>query len=296
MAEGETGHNGDKKELLEVFKRLIDRNLVAGFGARTLSGVRWGAMSDDTGDIGVSTRGDGGHKSQPPAASKMASAKSVSTPKRKSMKAFSCALGKTILPSHLHTLFTPSSPKWFASRKLDGVRVITYLDFHLSPNSPSQGIVKPIISAIQHLSRSGNIFTSLGNLGSPLAVIADYPGLAELLKDDSASLPSTEGDSEGSGAIRRLVLDGEVCVMRTRLSSSDDPIISPSNVATQHTLSGLKTLISLKSLLLQSPKSDDRTTLSLILDTTSSTSYLGQTSMAVYQDPSGRYSVNVSRT
>lgn len=175
-------------ELIGVFERLLDRNLVAGFGARTLRHVPWPSPDGVDGDSG----------------SKPAQSTSVTTtaPTR-TLETFQCALGKTIEPP-----FSDLSkhPRWFASRKLDGVRALALLDFVV----PSDGACPSLVSA-QFVSRTGKPFTSLSNLGSQLRHIESFPRLREWLERDPEAV-RTQRD----GIVKRLVLDGEVCVMRPR--------------------------------------------------------------------------------
>ncbi|RSH93601.1 hypothetical protein EHS25_006246 [Saitozyma podzolica] len=175
-------------ELVGVFQRLLDRNLVAGFGARTLRDVPW-------------SRSDGANGNSSPA-SKPAQSTAALSPAR-SLEKFECALGKAIEPP-----FSDLSkhPRWFASRKLDGVRALCLLDFLV----PFYGTSPSSVSA-QFVSRTGKPFTSLSNLGSQLRHIDAFPRLRELLERDPATI-RTQHD----GPIKRLVLDGEVCVMRSR--------------------------------------------------------------------------------
>ncbi|KAI9631724.1 uncharacterized protein MKK02DRAFT_21481 [Dioszegia hungarica] len=222
--EGDGGGKGDTAAL-EVFKRLLDRNLVAGFGARTLSEIQWPVKAEQGASAPQPTAAPGssvssafpGHPSSPSAPPK--------TSTSRSMDKFSCALGKTILPHQLSSLFSPISPQWFASRKLDGVRVITFLDFFV-PTTPG---VPPVLKDIAHLSRAGNAFTSLGNLRPQLAPITGYPQLREWLDSDPLAVSAAEEVDGVPGHMKRLVLDGEVCVMRPRTVSDTAPASSSSH-------------------------------------------------------------------
>ena len=210
-------------EVLDVFYRLLDRNLVAGFGARTLMQVNWAEKAG--GHEPAMLRADQGVSSPVPEVSApklhgetatsatsgtQSAAKATSAPKR-ALKAFSCALGKTILPP-----FTPlfkSNTSWYASRKLDGVRCLTFLDFDTSTSPPR-------LVQVQHLSRTGKPFYTLGNLKPHLRLIEKYPGLLSLLDAD----PETVEHPDGGERCKRLVLDGEVCVMVPSTTAPAPPV------------------------------------------------------------------------
>ncbi|KAL7424834.1 hypothetical protein Q5752_000519 [Cryptotrichosporon argae] len=195
-----------ESERVQVFWKLMERNLVAGFGANTLREVQW---RDDGGDsptrrlsaqppLGAATAAaaasrTSGHVSRNPAAE--ASQLLPSFPDR-----FSCALGKAVDPP-FKPLFTGKA-RWFASRKLDGVRCITFVDFVLPPSGPA------VYRGSTFSSRAGNAFTTLGNLETQLRRLAAFPALRVWLDEDAAVAETDEG------AVKRLVLDGEVCVMR----------------------------------------------------------------------------------
>jgi DNA ligase-1 len=179
-------------ELIGVFERLLDRNLVAGFGARTLHDVPW------LRSVGVK-----GGSSNPPNSKPAYSTSVPPTAPARSLEIFQCALGKTIDPP-----FSDLSkhPRWFASRKLDGVRALTLLDFLV----PSDG-TSPRLVSVQLVSRTGKEFTSLSNLRSQLRHTDAFPRLREWLERDPE-----EVRTQHDGVVKRLVLDGEVCVMRPR--------------------------------------------------------------------------------
>lgn len=192
---------------LEMFGRLLDRNLAAGFGARTLSSIVWdpeyqhdqplsAAQSHNPPDIEVSDR----------------AAKNVDTRAShggSELKAFSVALGKSISPPF--TDITRSSCKWYASRKLDGVRVITFLDFRLHPSRDLE------IVNVEFRSRNGKLFTSLAKVEEQLRTLVRFPRVREWLEQDSAVVSTA-----GGMPVKRLVLDGEVCVMREKKRVSTD--------------------------------------------------------------------------
>lgn len=186
--EGIVGEDGvERPELLDVFYRLLDRSLTAGFSASTLKAVNWGPAPAKQG------------KSK--AASKSTDASTIN------LDSFSCALGKALDPPFNDLFNGKICSRWWASRKLDGVRCVTYVDFFV----PKAG--DPQVKNIQFLSRKGNEFTSLGNLERQLIGLAQWPGLRELLARDPVVLEEQPG-----GHVKRLVLDGEVCVMRPMTS------------------------------------------------------------------------------
>ena len=166
-------------ELGATFSRLLDRNLVAGFGARTLRAVKWASKT---------TR----EQSQTPTP--------LTGTAKKATQEFSVALGKTIEPP-----FTDlqKASRWYASRKLDGVRVISYVDVLL----PSSGT--PEVISTRFLSRNGRVFHTLAKLGEELSLLRSFPHLREWLDRDPTIV-----ESRGSaGDVKRIVLDGEVCVL-----------------------------------------------------------------------------------
>jgi DNA ligase-1 len=204
------GIREDRKVELEVFGRLLDRNLVAGFGAKTLSTIKW---KDSDNQATVHSKDN-----TPAFGSDPSSASSIKYPKiqdpfdkgketsspRRNLKSFPVALGKSIEPPF--TELSKSTCKWFASRKLDGVRVISYLDFFI----PSEGS-SPTLERCEFYSRTGKIFTSLGKVQEQLRRLGGYPRLRGLLDAGNNFGLGTSG-----GQVKRLVLDGEVCVMRER--------------------------------------------------------------------------------
>ena len=96
------------------------------------------------------------------------------------------------------------SERWFASRKLDGIRVLTLLDFFV----PHDEILPVKFHNATFCSRSGNEFTSLARLEEQLRHLAGYPGMRSLLLAEPEII-----EDFPDGFIKRLVLDGEVCHM-----------------------------------------------------------------------------------
>lgn len=193
LPEGE-GVNNSSPEL-ETFGKLLDRNLVAGFGSNTLSSVNWSETDPSSGYTKS--------KSLPTDYPKTSSPLTRSLP-RESQGRFEVALGKSVSPPF--SAIANSNNKWYASRKLDGVRVVTFLDFRLDQSNDTIRLVD-----VSFRSRSGKVFTSLDKVKQHLGRLERFPGLREWLDRDPASLSQDE-----TGEIRRLVLDGEVCVMRER--------------------------------------------------------------------------------
>lgn len=203
----------EKRKDFELFGRLLDRNLIAGFGARTLSLVKWKTDPTETeksitSDIqqSTSTSSPKDDEEDPWRATQTTAV----TPPRRNLKSFPVALGKSIEPPF--TDIAKSSCKWFASRKLDGVRVIAFVDCLV----PYDGTI-PAIWEITFHSRTGKPFTSLEKVDEHLCRLVQYPKLEQMLNQNSICLG---GDPDG--LIKRLVFDGEVCVMREKGAGSSD--------------------------------------------------------------------------
>lgn len=200
LNEGIVSHDGiEHPELLDVFLRLLDRNLTAGFGVTTLKAVRWDEAQTQSLRAGEGSKPTKTKAKSAPAVNKV---KAMSPSRIANLDSFSCPLGKAVDPP-FSELFHGKVPRWFASRKLDGVRCLTFVDILV----PHQG--DPEVKDIHFMSRSGNEFTSLDKLEHQLRKLGKWPGLAALLARDP-SIVSEEVDGE----IKRIVLDGEVCVMR----------------------------------------------------------------------------------
>lgn len=200
--------NEGKEAEFELFGRLLDRNLIAGFGARTLSMVDWKtdttqakAATIDQTSSPTPTATTLGHQTA------VVSTQSPSLPlARRNLKSFPVALGKSIEPPFSE--IAKSSCKWYASRKLDGVRVIAFLDI-LIPYDGSE----PYTYDVNFFSRTGKPFTSLGKVEHQLIRLGHHcPKVEELLESHDGNIIGHEEE----GVIKRLVLDGEVCVMREK--------------------------------------------------------------------------------
>jgi DNA ligase-1 len=84
------------------------------------------------------------------------------------------------------------------------------LDF-LLPTDPNSS---PEFVSFEFLSRTGKPFHSLDRLAEQLRLIVGFPRLREWLERDPEGIePMAEGE------MKRLVLDGEICVMRPRPAS-----------------------------------------------------------------------------
>ena len=90
--------------------------------------------------------------------------------------------------------------------------MLSLLDF-LVPFDP---FIPLELVGISFVSRAGNEFHTLANLKEQLGHIARFPALREWLSRD----PVIIGERE-DGVVKRLVLDGEVCVMRPMAKMTD---------------------------------------------------------------------------
>lgn len=188
---------------LETFGRLLDRNLVAGFGAKTLSAVQWDRrVARKASKLGTGPNPPRGRKGPELTARSDISAVAKTSTRSRNLKTFSVALGKSIEAPFRD--IDRSDVPWYVSRKLDGVRVVTLLDFLVAPAGVE--IVK-----VEFRSRTGKPFTSLGVVEERLQQLVHFPKLREWLERDAESV-SEDRDEK----IKRLVLDGEICVMREK--------------------------------------------------------------------------------
>ena len=115
---------------------------------------------------------------------------------------FQPALGMPIYPPFDE--LGKNGKDWFVSRKLDGARIIATIDF-LVPNEPSAVIV---IQDMKLVSRFGTEYSSLGKLKEQLQRLPKYPNLRSILNHDPNNVSETE-----NGPVKRLYLDGELCVL-----------------------------------------------------------------------------------
>ncbi|KAJ9108586.1 hypothetical protein QFC19_002302 [Naganishia cerealis] len=238
--------------LQEVFMRVLDKNLKAGIAAKTLKDVQWGMSTSQTGAIAEpeitqsSTKKAYGesHTENSQETSCQTSPDSTKTKEDSGKDAesalpvlepptrlagFSCALGKTVLRNGLNRALplsatgTSSSspvsatfPRWLASRKLDGVRLLVVMDVFvphtsadLSTNGSGAGQLVKVLD-MWTLSRSGKEYYSLDILKSELArALSGSEYISNLLAYEPRY--AAPRDLAGQGYNQRLVLDGELC-------------------------------------------------------------------------------------
>ncbi|WVF68830.1 hypothetical protein IAT40_003603 [Kwoniella sp. CBS 6097] len=254
------------QEIVDVFGRLLDRNLTAGFGAKTLQDVKWPESQtqldipgknqmtpESTRSSSTVLRSHSLLSFPQPSKATPSSGPSSSTnlnndsdsnsdsgqtqtplhPNLASLEKFEVALGKSIEPP-FDVLFKDCQASWYASRKLDGVRCLTFLDFQIPSSSSSISAdidTKPKLASIHFVSRTGKPFYSLSNLESQLAPLADLPELRNWLDADPLIV---ERGQEGV-VVKRLILDGEVCVMRPK-SDTEMEADQPRDDGTEGTL------------------------------------------------------------
>ena len=115
---------------------------------------------------------------------------------------FPVALGNAIDGDPL--LVLSAKFDWYASRKLDGVRCITTMDIFV-PFDVSKGLSLVDLSL---QSRSGKDYPSLANLRPQLERLVQAPKLRQYLATDTFTV-----EEQADGVVKRLVLDGECCVM-----------------------------------------------------------------------------------
>lgn len=206
--------NDSGLSLKEVFYRVLDKNLKAGIAQKTLQAVHWHEVPIDS-SLGINA-------DQPILEPEDA----LPPPTR--LAGFSCALGKTVLRDDLARLTTlPADsnnsesrrihqPKWLASRKLDGVRLIVVVDiFTPIPSEADLGGAR--VLNIWTMSRSGKEYHTLDVLKEGLSnALKEWPRLAEILEREPHHPASRD---HVQGYIQRLVLDGELC----HLNESGDP-------------------------------------------------------------------------
>ena len=184
---------------LEIFYRCLDRNLKAGFR----EGILRQAFAKDS----PRTFGQQGRTSDTP------------IPFR---GPFEVALGKPVTRAELPSLFgSEDAPRWFASRKLDGVRCLFVLRLQQEQihNAPAHWKVASILA----LSRNGRPFSTLAVLERELfRLLPAYPGLVDLIEQARASETPSHSTGATTSPTATFILDGEVCILRPpeRASSS----------------------------------------------------------------------------
>lgn len=224
--------DGNGLTLKEVFLRVLDKNLKAGVAGKTLKAVDWEAearRTEEDGRLGKGANEDeAGERTAASDNHPMVSTSPTTTqahhqpstsllpPTR--LPHFSCALGKTILRKDLDRVLSlpfasstsPASaghPKWLASRKLDGVRLLAVVDVRVPDAADGEGPEGVQVGDIWTLSRSGREYFSLDVMKRQLReTLSGWPGLLDILSHEPRY-----PNSNGQCLIQRLVLDGELC-------------------------------------------------------------------------------------
>lgn len=224
--------------LMEVFMRVLDMNLKAGIAEKTLRSVQWprssGQIEDREVNIQRSTKKSNGLALTDPSeetVSSLSTGTNRSNDKHEDglpvlepptrLGGFSCALGKTVLRKGLekalqvphtasssHTPVSSGAPRWLASRKLDGVRLLVILDVFV-PHKLTQGQTTKVLD-LWTLSRSGKEYHTLDILKGDLTKALSGSGyIKALLANEPRYAPPPE--LAGQGYNQRMVLDGELC-------------------------------------------------------------------------------------
>ncbi|GAC97061.1 hypothetical protein PHSY_004645 [Pseudozyma hubeiensis SY62] len=181
---------------LEIFYRCLDRNLKAGFGGRILhQAFATAPIHDEQSNVKIENHDGDRHPDAP-----------VSF-----RGSFEVAVGRTITREELPSLLSnDAAPRWYASRKLDGVRCLFTVHFRRDQVG-DDAQAKWKVASIEALSRNGRPFTSLAVLEKELAQrLTEYPGLHDLLV---SSEEKPEHDTQ-QRQTATLILDGEVCILR----------------------------------------------------------------------------------
>lgn len=203
----------DGLSLKEVFFRLLDKNLKAGIAERTLKAVRWTeAIADEPGEGSAGNLASSNPSDLTTAYQQALESPDVLPPPTR-FPGFSCALGQTVLRKDLARILalpdvqsaSSEPPRWLASRKLDGVRLLVVIDV-LTPHSKEGPEEKEVID-IWTVSRSGKEYHTLDVLKQGISeVFKDWSQLSRILeKEPRHPAPHSQG------YIQRLVLDGELC-------------------------------------------------------------------------------------
>ncbi|TKY84932.1 hypothetical protein EX895_006012 [Sporisorium graminicola] len=184
---------------LEIFYRCLDRNLKAGFRERILhQAFAAGSSSHHQASTDTEDSPQQSRTSDSPISLR---------------KSFQVALGRTITREELPSLFANShAPRWYASRKLDGVRCLFVVRLHQKSKEDARKTWE--VGSILALSRNGRPFSTLAVLEKELVQkLCDFPGLQDLLGSaEVSSAHNTSGDEQPTTAT--LILDGEVCILR----------------------------------------------------------------------------------
>lgn len=191
----------DSLTLVDVFCRLLDRNLKAGVNE---SIVRTAIAHSGSSSASTTSSPSTAAKEEP----------------------FGVALGKPVNIKTVEKILSPTSDEgeksWFISRKLDGVRCILQVNLDLPSKGQSSSSSSVHVRSVKALSRSGRSFSSLDVLTdyvawcirhSPSAMIDVVRHAKQLGQDLSPS------DDESTA---RLYLDGELCMLVRQAIHADD--------------------------------------------------------------------------
>jgi DNA ligase-1 len=214
----------------DIFSRVIDRDLKAGISGRTIRSLSWPGDSSDSVsriDPSPSSLGD---SDQPQmirqrfrSSTEMENSETAAFASGKN-KEFSCVKGHSFTDlDNISGELAKYCDRWFVSRKLDGVRVLALMDFYVL-NDASQPLT---CVDIQFVSRTGIIFSSLDKLKAQLKPLIDFPLLRHYLERDPMDI-----SRDANGAVKRLVLDGEVCVMVPKDEQKATPRLSDPGLIT----------------------------------------------------------------
>lgn len=199
----------------DVFERVLDRNLKSGFSARTFRAVEWPEKGEQASYEAQSLPLEAGEVQYQVAQHDDADEWHSPVLSEEPIPRFSCALGKTVTRVELPKLFSKGSGVWYASRKLDGVRVFAIVDIRI-PNDPEDDQVK--VLAVQTVSRMGKPFFTLEKLKTDIATtITGWGDVRQVFVGDEGSVVHRSADS----AVHRLVSDGEGCRLVETESSLD---------------------------------------------------------------------------
>ncbi|KAJ9115848.1 hypothetical protein QFC22_004990 [Naganishia vaughanmartiniae] len=246
---------GNELSLKEVFMRVLDKNLKAGIADKTLKAVQWprssGHIGEQKNEIQTPVKESTGARTEfstrtnglAPASStgnaeprnQLEDGLPVLQPPTR-LSEFSCALGRTVLRKGLEKALqvprttSPTSPassdppRWLASRKLDGVRLLVVMDVFV-PHTSSQGLTVKVLDSWT-LSRSGKEYHTLDILKSEMAKAlsgSDY--VKTLLANEPRYAP--EPELKELGYNQRMVLDGELChlIYDTSLPADKDDAV-----------------------------------------------------------------------
>ncbi|SNX82580.1 uncharacterized protein MEPE_01286 [Melanopsichium pennsylvanicum] len=183
---------------LEIFYRCLDRNLKAGFREAILrQAFAASPLTPSTKAIKAKSK----QQQEPP-----------DTQPITFRGTFEVALGRTVTRPELPTLFTnKDAPRWYASRKLDGVRCLFVVRLQRRDDDKAQWKVASILA----LSRNGRPFSALAVLERDIArLLPLHPGLSHLIEKAQSSNSASRSDNTDKARAATLILDGEICILR----------------------------------------------------------------------------------